>query len=89
MGAKENGYYIYDEGAQRNVSATPNNKYEFDSWDDGNTNLQRTIIVNELKTTYVAKFINTSLELVKIINGYVSLKKRNQYCRWWLYSLSI
>lgn len=69
------GTGVYDEGTQINISATPNNKYEFDSWDDGNTNLQRTIIVDELKTTYVAKFINTSLELVKIINGYVSLKK--------------
>ena len=60
---------------QINISATPNDKYEFDSWDDGDTNLQRTIIVDELKTTYVAKFINTSLELVKIINGYVSSNK--------------
>ena len=68
------GTGVYDEGTQINISATPNNKYEFDSWDDGNTNLQRTIIVDELKTTYVAKFINTSLELVKIINGFVSSK---------------
>lgn len=69
------GTGVYDEGTQINISATPNNKYEFDSWDDGDTNLQRTIIVDELKTTYVAKFINTSLELVKIINGYVSSNK--------------
>lgn len=69
------GTGVYDEGTQINISATPNNKYEFDSWDDGNTNLQRTIIVDELKTTYVATFINTSLELVKIINGYVSSNK--------------
>lgn len=68
------GTGVYDEGTQINISATPNNKYEFDSWDDGDTNLQRTIIVDELKTTYVAKFINTSLELVKIINGFVSSK---------------
>ena len=69
------GTGVYDEGTQINISATPNNKYEFDSWDDGDTNLQRTIIVDELKKTYVAKFINTSLELVKIINGYVSSNK--------------
>lgn len=69
------GTGVYDEGTQINISATPNNKYEFDSWDDGDTNLQRAIIVDKLKTTYVAKFINTSLELVKIINGYVHLKK--------------
>lgn len=69
------GTGVYDEGTQINISATPNNKYEFDSWDDGDTNLQRIIIVDELKTTYVAKFINTSLELVKIINGYVSSNK--------------
>ena len=69
------GTGVYDEGTQINISATPNDKYEFDSWDDGDTNLQRTIIVDELKTTYVATFINTSLELVKIINGYVSANK--------------
>ena len=69
------GTGVYDEGTQINISATPTNKYEFGSWDDGDTNLQRTIIVDELKTTYVAKFINTSLELVKIINGYVSSNK--------------
>ena len=43
------GTGVYDEGTQINISATPNNKYEFDSWDDGDTNLQRTIIVDELK----------------------------------------
>lgn len=69
------GTSVYDEGTQINISATPNDKYEFDSWDDGDTNLQRTIIIDELKTTYVAKFINTSLELVKIINGYVTSNK--------------
>ena len=69
------GTGVYDEGTQINISATPNDKYEFDSWDDGDTNLQRTIIVDELKTTYIATFINTSLELVKIINGQMVLMK--------------
>lgn len=69
------GTGVYDEGTQINISATPNDKYVFDSWDDGNTNLQHTIIVDELKTTYVATFINTSLEVVKIINGFVSRNK--------------
>ena len=47
------GTGVYDEGTQINISATPNDKYEFDSWDDGNTNL--ICIINDDLTIDIKK----------------------------------
>ena len=47
----------YYEGTTITINATPNDGYVFTSWDDGNTENPRTIIVTE-NASYVANFVD-------------------------------
>ena len=66
------GTGVYDEGDRITITAEPNDGYIFKNWDDGDTNLVRDIIVDESKTTYVAKFLSMRPPYVKTVNGFVS-----------------
>ncbi|MBO7572132.1 MAG: DUF2436 domain-containing protein, partial [Bacteroidales bacterium] len=47
----------FDEGTTITINAIPNDGYVFTSWDDGNTENPRTIIVTE-NASYVANFVD-------------------------------
>lgn len=51
-----NGSGTYRRGQTITISASANSGYHFVSWDDGNTDAIRTVIVTEDKTNYTAIF---------------------------------
>lgn len=55
-GGTATGGGLYDIGDTVEISATPNEGYEFVSWSDGNTSATRTILVGMESETYTALF---------------------------------
>lgn len=77
------GAGIYDKDTQVEISATPTVCYEFEKWNDGNTENPRKVVVTQ-DTTFTAIFklkpLSVDLSVNDATMGSASLSSENVYC---------
>ena len=67
-GGSVTGAGTFPIGTAQQISATPNGGWQFGSWDDGNTNPVRSIILGSNDVTATASFIQPSTVLTLLVN---------------------
>ena len=73
------GSGVYEEGTQITITATPTPGNRFVQWNDGNTDVTRTVIVDSSTIIYTATFAELSTEYEEITSEILAKRVLGSY----------